>query len=76
MGDRAKASLLATVAAAFILYSLALLFYRLYLSPLSRFPGPKLAAATKWYEFYYDAVLRGQYTFQIQRLHKQYGRHT
>jgi len=25
------------------------------------------------YEFYYDVVLRGQYTFHIQELHKQYG---
>jgi hypothetical protein len=32
-----------------------------------------LAAATKWYDFYYDVVLKGQYTFHIQELHKRYG---
>lgn len=48
-------------------------FYRLYLSPLAKFPGPKLAAATLWYEFYYDNILKGQYTFKIMDLHKKYG---
>lgn len=47
--------------------------YSVYLGPLAKFPGPKLAAATLWYEFYYDVLLRGQYTFKIRELHKQYG---
>ncbi|KAJ8129569.1 hypothetical protein O1611_g4059 [Lasiodiplodia mahajangana] len=54
-------------------YLVCLVFYRLYLSPLSKFPGPKLAAISKWYEFYYDVILRGQFTFQIQKMHKKYG---
>lgn len=56
-----------------ISYLIGLAFYRLYLSPLSRFPGPRLAALTKWYEFYYDVVGQGQFTFNIQKLHKIYG---
>ncbi|KAH7351363.1 cytochrome P450 family protein [Rhexocercosporidium sp. MPI-PUGE-AT-0058] len=47
--------------------------YRLYWSPLAGYPGPKLAALSNWYEFYYDVVLQGQFTVQIQSLHKQYG---
>ncbi|MCJ1346327.1 hypothetical protein MMC31_004542 [Peltigera leucophlebia] len=47
--------------------------YRLYYSPISHIPGPKLAALTLWYEFYYDIVLRGQYTFHLQTLHARYG---
>ncbi|KAL1956602.1 hypothetical protein VTO42DRAFT_6949 [Malbranchea cinnamomea] len=39
----------------------------------SLFPGPKLAAATFWYEFYYDAILKGKYAFKIRELHKKYG---
>jgi hypothetical protein len=55
------------------LWLITLAIHRLYLSPLANFPGPKLAALTSWYEFYYDAVKGGQFTFHIQELHKQYG---
>ncbi|KAK2798823.1 hypothetical protein FQN50_008684 [Emmonsiellopsis sp. PD_5] len=64
------------IVAAFIfvtIYVAIRLIYRLYISPLSKFPGPRLAAATLWYEFYYDAVLKGRYTFKIKELHKKYG---
>ncbi|KAL2060745.1 hypothetical protein VTL71DRAFT_9387, partial [Oculimacula yallundae] len=37
------------------------------------FPGPKLAAVSFWYEFYYDVILGGQYTFEIARMHEKYG---
>lgn len=56
-----------------ILYGLLLVIYRLCFSLLPKFPGPKLAAATYWYEFYYDVWLWGQYTFKIIELHKKYG---
>ncbi|BAE64645.1 unnamed protein product [Aspergillus oryzae RIB40] len=46
---------------------------RLFSHSLSHIPGPRLAALTWWYEFYYDAVQSGQYVFKIQELHKQYG---
>nr|APY21860.1 FmsC [Fusarium equiseti] len=47
--------------------------YRLYLSPLSKFPGPKIAAATHLYESYYDFWKKGQYYKVIQRMHEVYG---
>ncbi len=47
--------------------------YRLYFSPLAKFPGPKLAALTLWYEFYYGVIKKGQYTFKIRRMHQKYG---
>ena len=59
--------------AAFGAYLLWLVTYRLYLSPIAKFPGPKLAAVSRWYEFYYEVVLRGQFTFHISELHKKYG---
>lgn len=42
--------------------------------PLAKFPGPKLAAATRLYEAYYDVLQGGKYIFQIGELHKQYGK--
>lgn len=55
-------------------YYLTLGFYRLFLHPLARFPGPKLAAVSRWYEGYYDLIKVGQYTRKIKELHKQYGK--
>ncbi|KAL8649988.1 MAG: hypothetical protein Q9226_005334, partial [Calogaya cf. arnoldii] len=50
---------------ALLVYCIFLAGYRLYFSPLAKFPGPKLAALTLWYEFYFD--------LEIERMHKQYG---
>lgn len=50
-----------------------ILVRRLFFSPLAKFPGPKLAAATFLYEAYYDVVKQGQYTFKIKELHEKYG---
>ncbi|GAM33997.1 hypothetical protein TCE0_013f01297 [Talaromyces pinophilus] len=47
--------------------------YRLYFHPLSRFPGPRVAALTRWYEFYYDVIKPGQFIWKIESLHKRYG---
>lgn len=62
-----------TAVVAYSAYTVGLAIYRLYLSPLARFPGPRLAAATGWYEFYYDAICHGKYTFEIGRMHQEYG---
>jgi len=47
--------------------------YRLYFSPIANFPGPKLAALTLWYEFYYDVIKKGRYTWEIEKMHEKYG---
>lgn len=49
--------------------------YRLFLSPLAKIPGPKLAALTSWYEFYYDVIKPGKYVWKIKDLHTEYGVH-
>jgi hypothetical protein len=67
------AAQLAMLATASILYTAVLVIYRLYFHPLSKFPGPKLAAATLWYEFYHDIVHDGQLFRAIEQMHKTYG---
>jgi hypothetical protein len=62
-----------TLLGIWVLYIIQLAIQRLYLSPIAHFPGPKLAALTFYYEFYYDIILGGQYTFKILELHKKYG---
>lgn len=47
--------------------------YRLYFSPLAKFPGNRVAALTLWYEFYYQVVKGGQYPWKVQEMHKKYG---
>jgi hypothetical protein len=59
----------------YLVYGICLGIYRVYFHPLSKFPGPKLAAATFWYEFYYDLwPHKFQYMWKIQRLHEKYGK--
>lgn len=65
--------LLYYIAIAVLLWTVYGVVYRLYLHPLSHFPGPKLAIATYWYEFYYDVIKRGRYTWKLKELHAQYG---
>lgn len=67
-------ALIVTAAAAILTYIVGLAFNRLYFSPLSKIPGPKLAALTHWYEFYYDWWLQGKYVFEIERMHREYGK--
>lgn len=65
--------IVATALVLLVTHSGATVIYRLYLHPLAKYPGPRLAAATYWYDFYWEVRKRGQFAFQIQRLHQQYG---
>ena len=55
---------------AYLLYGVV---YRLFFAPAAGIPGPKLAALTLWYEFYYDVVKGGRYEFEIAKMHAKYG---
>lgn len=74
--SRASALTITGVLAFLIFRSLYVVVYRLYFSPLARFPGPKLAALSTWYEAYYDLFKKphgGQFAFHVKRLHEKYG---
>ncbi|KAI1505577.1 putative flavonoid 3-hydroxylase [Biscogniauxia marginata] len=63
-----------SLAAIVSLYLISLVFYRLYLHPLARFPGPKLAAATGWYETCIDLwpSKGGMFMETITKMHDKY----
>jgi hypothetical protein len=54
-------------------YFPGLILYRLFLHPLSRFPGPTLAAVTDAYAGWYEVVQKGRILDQLEILHKKYG---
>ncbi|KAG6358760.1 hypothetical protein INS49_012279 [Diaporthe citri] len=58
---------------AFALYRLSKAIYNLYFHPLAKFPGPKLAAASHLYEFYWSVIRDGEFIWVLERLHKKYG---
>jgi hypothetical protein len=45
--------------------------YRLFLSEMTRFPGPRMAALTKWWHL--NLSSSGRTPFVIEQLHKKYG---
>ncbi|KAI0836424.1 cytochrome P450-like protein [Hypoxylon sp. FL0890] len=56
------------------LFGTTLALRRLLFSPLSRIPGPKLAALTYYYQSYYELFPhQGQFLFKCEELHKKYG---
>ncbi|KAK2861348.1 hypothetical protein FQN49_004299 [Arthroderma sp. PD_2] len=66
-------SLLLAVIVALFGYITIQTIYRLYFHPLSKFPGPKVAAIGRFYEFYFNVVKGGMYIWEVQRMHEEYG---
>lgn len=58
---------------AILTYTICLVIYRMYLSPLAAFPGPFLAKTTHWYEFYHNFIRSGKYFEKIKDMHEKYG---
>ena len=70
--SRSETALLTVIV--LVLYYGVLEIYRLFFHKLASFPGPKLAALTYWFEFYYDVYpYKHQYAWKIREMHEQYG---
>lgn len=69
-----KLATFAIVVGVWASYLLLKAAYNLFLHPLRKFPGPKLAAIGPYYEFYYDVVKDGMFLWETERLHKEYGK--
>ena len=61
------------VSAIAVFSTIGLAVHRLIFSELAGFPGPKIAALTGWYEFYFDCWRNGKYIFEIEKMHQKYG---
>jgi hypothetical protein len=65
--------ILLAVVVAYLTWTVCRAFYNVYFHPLAHFPGPKLAAASKYWLFYQEFV-RGISLSDIRDdLHTQYG---
>ncbi|KAI1163814.1 cytochrome P450 family protein [Nemania serpens] len=72
-GQSSPRRVLLVILCLWILSTVVKVIYRLFLHPLAKFPGPKLAAGTFLYEGYYDVIQRGKYVHRIEEMHRQYG---
>ncbi|KAH8887942.1 trichodiene oxygenase [Thozetella sp. PMI_491] len=72
--DRLLYDVVALVCLTWVFYNVTIAIYNVSaLHPLYRFPGPRLAAMSWIYEFYFDVVHKGTYSKEIKRLHSIYG---
>jgi len=74
----AAACQLVTMIAFFLLgslvaYILVTIIYRVHIHPLSKFPGPRLAALTGLYEVFLTTWGTGSFEEEINRMHEEYG---
>ncbi|KAI8943078.1 hypothetical protein NX059_001110 [Plenodomus lindquistii] len=68
-----KLELAASLAGFFVAYWVTTAVYSVTFHKLAKFPGPWWAAVSYVPEFYYDAILGGQYFKKIVQMHETYG---
>src|SRR6186713_68581 len=68
-----RAKVLGLIVGATVVYLIYDVVQKLFLCPIAKVPGPKLAALTRAYEAYFDLVENGRFPWQIDALHEKYG---
>jgi len=58
----------------YLLWKAVAVTYSVFFGPLSKFPGPKMAAATQWYRTYIELVKKVSMSTKLKELHEKYGR--
>jgi len=71
LSQTSASTILSLIAAISIAGLVGLVIERLFLSPLAKIPGPKLAALTQWWMIYHE--FNGDRTVTIHKLHRKYG---
>ena len=70
-------SVWALAAGVVLCYTLARVVYNVFFHPIANIPGPWLAAATSWYETYFDLLKApgdgGRFHHELARMHDVYG---
>lgn len=66
------AQVLSTAAFAVVFIYLYIILARIFFHPLSKFPGPWYVTVSRWYEFYCDVILDGQYGKEYTTWHEKY----
>ena len=64
---------LLTTSLGLLFYALVRVIYNVYFHPLSRFPGPRGAACTKWWLAYMQLGRRVSLSTLRMELHRKYG---
>jgi hypothetical protein len=62
-----------TTAVGLLIYSLVRIIYNVYFHPLSRFPGPRGAACTRWWLAYMELGRGISLSTLREELHQKYG---
>lgn len=65
--------IVATALSAWLLAAIAQAIASVYFNPLSHVPGPKIAAATKWWRVYHELIKQVSWTDKLIELHSIYG---
>ncbi|MCJ1401199.1 hypothetical protein MMC11_004411 [Xylographa trunciseda] len=66
-------SIAACIVGYLVIKIIVTMVYRLYFHPLAKVPGPRIAAVTREYEFWYQGLQHTKFPAKIKELHKQYG---
>lgn len=62
-------------ALSYVVYSAVMAVYNLHFHPLAKFPGPRWAAASGWWQVYVELVKQESLSKKLLDLHEEYGAH-